>query len=68
QVQAVVRICHREHIPFVPRGSGTGLSGGSLPTEGCIVITLSRMRDILEVDIPNQRIVVQPGVINLWVT
>lgn len=68
QVQAVVRICHREHIPFVPRGSGTGLSGGSLPTEGCVVITMSRMRDILNVDIPNQRIVVQPGVINLWVT
>jgi glycolate oxidase len=68
QVQAVVRVCYREKIPFVPRGSGTGLSGGALPVEGGIVIGLSRMRQILEVDIPNQRVVVQPGVINLWIT
>jgi len=68
QVQAVVRICHREHIPFVPRGSGTGLSGGALPTEGGIVISLARMKQILKVDFPNQRVVVQPGVINLWIT
>ena len=68
QVQAVVRVCSRERIPFVPRGSGTGLSGGSLPVEGCIVISMSRMREILDVDIANQRVVVQPGVINLWVT
>ncbi|MGH2486359.1 MAG: FAD-binding oxidoreductase, partial [Ktedonobacterales bacterium] len=38
QTQAVVRVCHREGIPFVPRGSGTGLSGGALPVEGCVVI------------------------------
>src|SRR5260370_13023383 len=68
QVQAVVRICHREHIPFVPRGSGTGLSGGALPAEGGIVISLARMKQILKVDFPNQRVVVQPGVINLWIT
>jgi glycolate oxidase len=68
QVQAVVRVCHRENIPFVPRGSGTGLSGGALPVESCVVIGLSRMRQILEVDIPNQRVVVEPGVINLWIT
>src|SRR5260221_2658916 len=68
QVQGVVRVCHRERIPFVPRGSGTGLSGGALPVPGCVVIGLSRMREILHVDLLNQRIVVQPGVINLWVT
>ena len=68
QVQAVVRICHREGIPFVPRGSGTGLSGGAMPFPGSVVIGLSRMRQILDVDLANQRIVVQPGVINLWVT
>ncbi len=68
QVQAVVCICHREHIPFVPRGSGTGLSGGALPAEGGIVISLARMKQILKVDFPNQRVVVQPGVINLWIT
>ncbi|GAC1361870.1 MAG: FAD-linked oxidase C-terminal domain-containing protein [Ktedonobacteraceae bacterium] len=68
EVQAVVRICHREHLPFVPRGSGTGLSGGALPVEGGVVIGLSRMKRILDVDLANQRVVVQPGVINLWVT
>jgi len=68
QVQGVVRVCARERIPIVPRGSGTGLSGGALPVEGCVLLTLSRMREILDVDLVNQRIVVQPGVINLWVT
>jgi glycolate oxidase len=68
QVQAVVRVCHRERIPFVARGSGTGLSGGALPVKGGIVIGLARMKRILEVDLPNARIVVEPGVINLEVT
>ncbi len=68
EVQAVVRICHRERLPFVPRGSGTGLSGGALPIEGGVVIGLSRMNRILDIDFPNQRVVLQPGVINLWVT
>ena len=68
QVQAVVRLCHRAHIPFVPRGSGTGLSGGALPVEGGVVISLARMNRILDVDLLNQRVVVQPGVINLGVT
>ena len=68
QVQRVVRICHAEGIPFVARGSGTGLSGGALPVETGILIVMSRMRRILEIDIPNQRAVVEPGVINLWVT
>ncbi len=68
QVQAVVRICHRERIPFVARGSGTGLSGGALPVENGIVISLARMNRILEVDFPNARVVVEPGVINLDVT
>jgi len=68
EVQAVVRLCHRERIPFVARGSGTGLSGGALPVKGAIVIGLARMKRILEVDLPNARIVVEPGVINLEVT
>ena len=68
QVQAVVCVCHRERIPFVARGSGTGLSGGALPVKGGIVIGLARMKRILEVDLPNARIVVEPGVINLEVT
>jgi glycolate oxidase len=68
QVQAIVRICHRELIPFVARGSGTGLSGGALPVQNGIVISLARMNCILEVDYPNARVVVEPGVINLDVT
>src|SRR5207302_1943266 len=50
QVRRVVEVCHRERIPFVPRGSGMGLSGGALPAPGSAVIGLSRMRNILEVD------------------
>src|SRR5579859_1651204 len=50
QVQGVVRLCHREGIPFVPRGSGTGLSGGALPVHGGVVISLARMRQILSID------------------
>ena len=68
QVQATVRVCHKERIPFVARGSGTGLSGGALPIENGIVISLARMNRILEIDIPNARVVVEPGVINLSVT
>src|ERR1039457_7127004 len=56
QVQAIVRICARHRIPFVARGSGTGLSGGALPAKGGIVISFARMNRILEIDIPNQRV------------
>jgi glycolate oxidase len=68
QVQSIVRICFRERIPFVARGSGTGLSGGATPVENGIVISLVRMNRILEVDFPNGRVVVEPGVLNLDVT
>jgi glycolate oxidase len=68
QVQAVVRLCARDKIPFVSRGAGTGLSGGALPAAGGIVISLARMNRILEVDLANQRVVVEPGVINAHVT
>jgi glycolate oxidase len=68
QVQAIVRLCAREKIPFVPRGHGTGLSGGALPVEGGVVIALSRLNRVLEVDIPNRRVRVEPGVTNLEIT
>jgi len=64
QVSAVVRLCHNNQIPWVARGSGTGLSGGAVPVGDGVLIVLSRMRKILEVDLSNQRIVVEPGVIN----
>jgi glycolate oxidase len=68
QVQSILRVCHRERIPFVARGSGTGLSGGALPVENGIVISLTRMNHILEIDLPNARVVAEPGVINLDIT
>jgi glycolate oxidase len=67
-VQGIIRICARNRIPFVARGAGTGLSGGALPAEDGIVISFSRMTRILSVDIPNQRVTVEPGVINAHVT
>ncbi len=68
QVQQVVRLCYEEGIPFVARGSGTGLSGGALPVKSGVLIVMSRMKKVLEVDIPNRRVVVEPGVINVWVS
>lgn len=68
EVQQIVRLCHTHKVPFVARGHGTGLSGGALPIPGGLVIGLSRLNRIIDVDIPNQRIIVEPGVINLDVT
>lgn len=67
-VAEVVKICDRHRLPFVARGSGTGLSGGALPTEDCVLIVTALMKQILRLDLENQRVVVQPGVINNWVT
>lgn len=68
EVIKVVRWCHQNGVPFVARGSGTSLSGGSLPVEEGIVITLNRMNRILEVDPVDRVAVVEPGVINLDVS
>jgi glycolate oxidase len=67
-VVAVVRIAREAGIPLVPRGAGTGLSGGARPVDGCAVVSLSRMRRIVEVDLANGWIRVEPGVVNLDVT
>jgi glycolate oxidase len=67
-VVRAVRVCHRERVPFVARGSGTSLSGGSLPVEGGIVIALNRMNRVLRVDPDARTATVQPGVINLTVS
>jgi glycolate oxidase len=68
EVQAVVRICNEERIPFVARGAGTGLSGGALPVAEGIVISLARLTRILEIDVARGCVVVEPGVANLDVT
>src|SRR5258706_575637 len=68
EVQAVVRVCNREGIPFVARGAGTGLSGGALPVAEGIVISLARLTRILDIDLERGQVVVEPGVANLDVT
>jgi glycolate oxidase len=67
-VAEVVAACNDAGVPFVARGSGTGLSGGALPHADGVLIVTSRMREIREIDAANQRAVVDPGVINLNVT
>ncbi|HZO92747.1 MAG TPA: FAD-linked oxidase C-terminal domain-containing protein [Candidatus Baltobacteraceae bacterium] len=68
EVAACVKLARELDMPVVPRGAGTGLSGGALPTEGCVMIGLSRMKKILSIDLPNRVARVQPGVINLDIT
>ena len=68
QVQAVVRACVEAKVPFVARGSGTGLSGGALPHADGVLIVTSKLRSILELDADNERAVLEPGVVNLDVT
>ncbi|MGY6530448.1 MAG: glycolate oxidase subunit GlcD [Cyanobacterium sp.] len=68
EVSAIARICHENDIPWIARGAGTGLSGGALPVEDCVLIVTARMREVLDIDYENQRIIVQPGIINNWVT
>src|SRR5271169_6151269 len=65
QVSEIMRLASSVHMPVVARGAGTGLSGGAISQAGGIVIAFSRMNRVLEVDVANQRAVVQPGVVNL---
>src|SRR5579872_1720757 len=67
-VVRVVRIANEHNLKIVGRGAGTGLSGGSIPREGGIVVAFARMNRILEIDLENERAVVQPGVVNLDIT
>ncbi len=68
EVAEVLRLAHEARVPVVPRGAGTGLSGGARPVEGCLVVALTRMHRILEVDLENGWARVEPGVPNLEVT
>src|ERR1700684_1860255 len=67
-VVAIVKLAAEYRMPIVGRGAGTGLSGGAIARAGGIVISFSRMNRILEIDLANERAVVQPGVVNLDVT
>src|SRR5918993_30125 len=68
QLAAVVRACAENGVPFVARGSGTGLSGGALPRADGVLVVTARMRAIREVRREDQRAIVEPGVINLDIT
>ena len=68
QVAAIVRLANEHNVPFIPRGSGTGLSGGATAANGGILIELQRMNRILQVDVENRVAVVQPGVVNLHIS
>jgi glycolate oxidase len=65
EVAGVVKVCNKFGVPFVPRGGGTNLSGGTIPVKGGVVIEMIRMNRILEVDRANLRAWVQPGMFNL---
>jgi glycolate oxidase len=68
EVAAIVKIAAAHEVPIVGRGAGTGLSGGAIPVAGGITIGFSRMNRILEIDLANERAVLQPGVVNLDIT
>ena len=68
EVSDILRICHDEGVPVVPRGAGTSLAGGALPTADCVILGVARMNEVLEVDYDNRFIRVQTGRTNLSVT
>ncbi len=68
QVSDVLRICHELGVPVVPRGAGTSLAGGALPTADCVILGVARMNEVLEIDYDNRFIKVQSGRTNLSVT
>ncbi|MBW1734904.1 MAG: FAD-binding protein [Deltaproteobacteria bacterium] len=65
EVSKIMAMAHREKVPILGRGSGTNLTGGTIPVKGGIVVHFSRMNRILEIDIPNRTVTVEPGVITL---
>ncbi len=64
QVVSIVKLCGAWGVPFVPRGAGTGLSGGALPADGAVILECSRMNRILDVNVEDRYAVIEPGVIN----
>jgi glycolate oxidase len=67
-VSAVVKICNQAGVPFLPRGAGTSLAGGCLPIGGGVMIVLTRMKSIVEINLRDRYAVVEPGVVNVWLT
>jgi len=67
-VAQVVRLCNAHDVPFLPRGAGTSLAGGCLPVGGGVMIVFTRMKQILEINLRDRYAIVQPGVVNIWLT
>ena len=68
QIAQIVRLCNEYELPFVPRGAGTSLAGGCLPVGGGVMIVLTRMKEIVEINVRDRYAVVQSGVVNAWLT
>ncbi|HXT59753.1 MAG TPA: FAD-linked oxidase C-terminal domain-containing protein [Pirellulales bacterium] len=68
EVQQIVRWCNEYDVPFLPRGAGTSLAGGCLPVGGGVMIVLTRMKRIVEINLRDRYAVVEPGVVNVWLT
>src|SRR5713101_6884541 len=68
QVVQIVKLCNELDVPFLPRGAGTSLAGGCLPVGGGVMIALTRMKRILEVNYRDRYAVVEAGVVNLWLS
>ena len=68
QLVAVVKLCNKHNVPFVPRGAGTSLAGGTLAVGGGIMICLTRMKRILEINLRDRYAIVEPGGVNVWLT
>ncbi len=67
-VVKLVKLCNQHDVPFVPRGAGTSLSGGTLAVGGGVMICLTRMKRILEINTRDRYAIVEPGVVNVWLT
>ena len=65
EVSKIMALAHKEKVPILGRGSGTNLTGGTIPVKGGIVVHFSRMNRILDLDIPNRTVTVEPGIITL---
>src|SRR5881296_1782480 len=68
QVVAIIKLCARHNLPFIPRGAGTSLSGTVLAVDGGVMIALTRMTKVLEIDYRNRRALVEAGCVNAWIT
>ncbi|MDB5340807.1 MAG: putative FAD-linked oxidoreductase, partial [Planctomycetaceae bacterium] len=68
QIVQIVKLCNELQLPFIPRGAGTSLAGGSLPVGGGVMIALTRMKQILEVNLRDRFAIVEPGLVNVHLT